>query len=100
MTGNGRDERIEKLHEENLERAQTIGQRMTGNTDVDFAKLNELLLRGLEALHDHDYYDAQDLAEYGRVMDDFLNEADAARRIGDQPEEVREFWSEFMEEHL
>lgn len=51
----------------------------------------ELLLRGLRETHPAD-------REYSEAFDAFVDAAGYPRRIGDQPENVREAWEELFEE--
>jgi len=54
--------------------------------------VHELLLRGLKQTDPSE-------REYGEAYDAFVEAADYPLRIGDQPERVRDVWSEIVEEN-
>lgn len=59
--------------------------------DETFHVLHELVLRGLRETDPA-------RREYGEAYDDFVDAADIPRRIGDQPDRVREVWQELIED--
>lgn len=52
--------------------------------------IHELVLRGLSQTNPAD-------REYGEAYNAFMDASDYPLRIGDQPERVREVWSEILE---
>lgn len=59
-------------------------------TENEYYLLHELLLRGMMAKDPLP-------REYAHAFDEFVDYSPVGARIGDQPENVREVWEEFLE---
>lgn len=59
-------------------------------TEQKYYLLHELLLRGMMAKDPLP-------PEYARAFDEFVDYSPVGDRIGDQPENIREVWEEFLE---